>query len=243
MKKIIVLLFLLFCTIPVFAEDKVLILEEVKNHYYYDRHSSIDLFQQEIKMNELKPFVSELEIQNNSDLNKEVFLLFESKGQDGSYNDLMAYLDLKITLDDKVVYEGSGEPLDYSPNSNDLHDYISIGKLNGKSTSHLKIEMNVSEEYTSVSDNSFAYVMYSFYQKEKKEYIEIEELTPDMLYNFLDVWVFCGVCVLFAVLILSLVVYRIKTRYKKKEKKEKKKKKKKKDGEEEVEEEKEEETK
>ncbi len=224
MKKII-LLFLLFCAIPVFAEDKVLILEEVKNHYYYDRHSSIDSFQQEIKMNELKPFVSELDIQNNSDLKKEVYLLFESKGEDGSYNDLMAYLDLKITLDDKAVYEGSGEPLDYSPNSNDLHDYISIGKIKGKDISHLKIEMNVSNEYASVSNNSFAYVTYSFYQKEKKEYIEIEELTPDMLYNFLDVWVFCGVCVLFAVLLLSLVLYRIKTRYKKKEKKEKKKKK------------------
>jgi len=225
MKKIIILLLLLF-SISVNAKEDVLILEGIGKDYYYDRHSSVEEFHQDIKMNELKQIVREIEIQNNSDLSREIYLLFESKGEDGSYNDLMEYLNFKITLDDKTVYEGSGDILDFTE-TEDLYGFISLGKLKKKSNSHLKIEMELSEDYKTISNNSFAYITWKFYQKDKnKEFIEVEELTPNLLYNFLDVWVFCGVCVLFALLLLSLVIYKIKTRYKKKEKKEKKKKRK-----------------
>ena len=228
MKKILfgILVFFLM-TMSVLAKDKTFILEEVNHEFYYDEHSSVDSFQQEIKMKELKPYSHTIQIMNNSDSTKELFLLFESKGEDGSYDDLMDYLHLRILVDDKEVYNDSAETQNLASKHEDLHDFISIGKIKGKELTTLKIEMTVKEEYLSVSNNQFAYVTWKFYQLDKdKDYVEIEELTPALMYNFLDVWVFCGVCVLFALLLLSLYIYRQKTKYKREAKKEEKRKKK-----------------
>lgn len=223
MKKVLIGILVFLFAIPVFAKDKTLILEEVNKEYYYEEHSTVDDFVQEVKMNELKTYENTVQIMNNSDLSKDVFLLFESKGEDGSYDDLMDYLHLSITLDDQEVYNDSAETQNLASKHEDLHDFISIGKLKGKDLSTLKISMTVSEEYKSISDNQFAYVKWTFYQKDKdNDFMEVEELTPALMYNFLDVWVFCGVCVLFAVLLLSLFLYRTKTKRKREQKKEEK---------------------
>ena len=223
MKKVLTILFVFLFTINVSAKDKTFIMEEINHQYYYEEHSTVDSFQQEIKMNDLKTYSNTIQIMNNSDLSQEVFLLFESKGEDGSYDDLMDYLHLKIFLNDKEVYNDSAETQNLASKREDLHDFISIGKIKGKDLSTLKIEMTVSEEYKEISNNQFAYVTWKFYQKDSdKDLVEIEELTPALMYNFLDVWVFCGVCVLFAVLLLSLFYYRLKTKRKREQKKEEK---------------------
>ena len=223
MKKILIGLLMFLFVIDVSAKDKTFIIEEINHQYYYEEHSTVDFFQEEIKMDELKTYSDTIQIMNNSDSSREVFLLFESKGEDGSYDDLMDYLHLKIYLNDKEVYNDSAETQNLASKHEDLHDFISIGKIKEKDLSTLKIEMNVSEEYKNISDNQFAYVSWSFYQKDKdNDFVEIEELTPALMYNFLDVWVFCGVCVLFAVLLLSLYLYRQKTKYKREAKKQEK---------------------
>ena len=153
MKKILIGLLMFLFVIDVSAKDKTFIIEEINHQYYYEEHSTVDFFQEEIKMDELKTYSDTIQIMNNSDSSREVFLLFESKGEDGSYDDLMDYLHLKIYLNDKEVYNDSAETQNLASKHEDLHDFISIGKIKEKDLSTLKIEMNVSEEYKNISDN------------------------------------------------------------------------------------------
>ena len=226
MKKSIVLfsIFLFFVSLPVFAIHNQLVLEEEEGLYTYHEQYLLDEdLTQEIQMNHLEKYTREIGIQNNSDLKKEIFLLFESKAEDGSYNDLMEYLTLTIKMDDKVVYDGSAETQDLATKREDLHDFISLGKMKEKGNATLTIEMSLSEEYKSVSDNQFAYVHWSFYQKDAdKDFVGIEKVAPTSFYNFLDVWVFCGVCILFAVLLLSIFYFKSKRKTKNDDEKEKK---------------------
>ena len=44
----------------------------------------------------------------------------------------------------------------------------------------------------------------------KKEYIEIETLTPEMFYNYLSVWIFCCFCAIVGIIILFMPMIRKK---------------------------------
>ena len=219
-------LLILFIPVMVFSKNKMVVFEEYSNNLYYnERYSSPDDFIQEVTISSGKTYTQSFLLNNRSHLKKDIFLLFESRGEDGSYDDLLEYLNLRILINDKVVYEGSGEIANYATKSEDLYDFISIGKIPEKEDSTLQIEMTIKDEYQELSNNQYAYVEWSFYTQDKnKEYVEVKSISPGTLYNFLEVWVFIGVCLLFSLLLLGLFLYKNRKTYKHKDKKEKKKK-------------------
>ena len=208
-----------FITLSVSAREKTFSLIEYKKGLYYDgRYLKEEQFKKEMDLIQDKKYQDTFVIQNNTKKDREVFLLLESVSAEGSYNDIMEYGYLKVMLGDKVLYEGSSSGMDLATNKESLHDFISLGKITKKDSAKIQIELTVSNEYTAKSKNKFAYVTSSFYiQNKDKSFSVIPEATAQMIYNFLDVWVFCGVCVFIGLLFLSIFYIR-KHPFKKKNK-------------------------
>ncbi len=231
MKKIIIIFLILFSfCISVSAKDKTFSLITYEKDLYYDgRYMKEENFKKTMDLVGDKTYQDTYVIENNTKKEQELFLLLESVAEDGSYNDIMEYSHLKVSLDDTIVYDGSASVMDYTASKNELYDFVSLGKFEKMSSKKLSIELVLSSDYQGKSKNKFAYVTSSFYIKNAdKNFSMIEEATPQMIYNFLDVWVFCGVCVLVSILLLSIIYIR-KHPLKKKEKKEDKEEEKKED--------------
>ena len=221
--KIFVLLLVAFFTIPlVSAKEKTVSFIEYKKGFYYDeRVLKEEGLTKQMNLTGDRKYEETFILRNDSNVKKEVFLSLESMAEDGSYNDIMEYCHLKVVLDGKTLYDGSANIMDYASEKDKLLELVSLGKLEEKSQQKLEIELTLSGEYQNSSKNKFAYVTSSFYTKDKqKNYVLIEKATPQMIYNFLDVWVFCGVCVFIGILLLS--IYYIGKHSNKKKDKEKK---------------------
>ena len=219
--RIFLIILVGFLMMPlVSAKEKTVSFIEYKEAIHYDERSiKEDDFTKEMDLVGDKRYEETFVIRNDSKKKIETFLLLESTSADGSYNDIMDYATLKVSLDDTVLYDGSASVMNYALEREKLYDLVSLGKLEKKSQQNLKIELTLLDSYQSVSNNKFAYITVSFYTKDQnKNYTLIEKATPQMIYNFLDVWVFCGVCVFVGLLILS-ILYVKKHPIKKKEKK------------------------
>jgi len=199
------------------AKEKTVSFIDYKEGFYYDeRRIKEEDFTEEMSLVGDKKYEETFIIRNDSSHKKEVFLALESMAEDGSYNDIMEYCSLKVFLDDKVLYDGSASIMDYVQEREKLQEFVSLGKLDKKSIQELKILLTLTGDYQAKSKNKFAYVTASFYIKDsQKNYTLVEKATPQMIYNFLDVWVFCGVCVLVGLLLLSIYYWK-KNAYKRK---------------------------
>lgn len=210
--------------LSVSAREKTFSLIEYKDSIYYDgRYLKEENFKKEMDFIKDKKYQDTFLIQNDTKKDREIFLLLENISADGSYNDIMEYCHLTVSLDDKIIYDGSASGMDYTTSKGELYDFVSLGKIEKKEIKKLVIELVLSSDYPNLSQNKFAYVTPSFYlQDEDKSFVLIEEATPQMIYNFLSVWIFCGVCVFVALFVLSIFYIR-KHPLKKKEKEDKEK--------------------
>lgn len=218
------LILLSFLSIPVAAkENRVVLIEDKGNLYYDNRYIKENNFTEEVnssKMEYQKDFV----VDNQTKNKREIFLLVESIGQDGSYNDLMDSLHIKVIRDEKVLYDDTGSGIDLSHQERDLHDFISIGSFAFKE--HSTIHVIIDSEEADLS----GYFHYSFYYKDKDNtYTEVLKYTDDMFYNSYDIWIFVCFSIVLAGIILFVLIHRYKIENhpeiakKKREEKEKKK--------------------
>ncbi len=214
--RFLLLVGIVFFTVPVVANENILCLVDNKNNLSYDeRYMDIDSLTKKIDIGSSKIYKESFVIQNTTLESQELFLHLETKAQDGSIDDLLDYLQLKITVDKKVIYEGSASSLNSSLDGNVLLEYIPLGKYDKNQESNCDVEFSIVDSYRSISDNKYAYVYWSFYTKDKdNDYIEIEKLTSEMFYNFLDVWVFCGFCIGVAFIVLAIYYIRMRIEYK-----------------------------
>ena len=225
MKRFILVVFILFSPLFVMAKDVKFSLVDYKgNLSYNDRFISSENFIKKLDVSK-QNFSYQMVVENATLQKQKLFLLLESKSQDGSFDDLLDYLSIQVMVDDDLIYDGSASIMNYSNQKNDFRDFISLGTFSKKSSHTLKVEMTIDEEYYPSSTNQFAYIYFSFYTQKNKEYVEIEEVRNDMIYNTLDIREFSLICILVASLIfifLFLRYRRKRTSILKKSKKEEK---------------------
>ena len=215
---------LLFSSFNVFSKESRLSIVEYKDNIYYNQDViKEDDFSTEINLLKENSKTLEFSIDNTMKKKEELFLLIDSVGQDGSYNELLDYLEVTIKVDDKVIFDDSLEEMNRSSDEGELREFISIGKIASRDIVHLSIEVRVLDEYKRVSKNEFSYIYCSFYRKDKNNnYLEIEGIDSSTLYNVLDIWVFSIVSAVVA--LIGIVVLYFHYKRKGKPKKEKKKK-------------------
>ena len=211
MKKII-LVFLLFCFIPVYAKDDTFYLTKQKGAIYYDeRFLDTSLLQVEVDTQNNDTYDTSFQIENATGENQKLYLLMDSKSEDGTFNELLESVAVSVRFQDKVIYDGTASIFNDSGDSSHLHSFVYLGDFKNNQGGLLEISFNIAEDYFKESKNSFAYVSYSLYtMNQNKEYIKIETLTPEMLYNYLSVWIFCIFCTFVGLFILFLPTIRKK---------------------------------
>ena len=221
--KLLIIL-LLFSSLTVYAKSNRVSIVSYKDNIYYNQDViQEEDFSKEINLSKESSKTMEFTIDNTMKKDQEVFLLIDTVGQDGSYNELLDYLNVTIKADDKEIYHGSLEQMNHSTSEDQLREFISIGKVPGRDFVKLTIDVQVSNEYKSISNNRYSYIYCSFYRRDKnKNYLEIEGIASEELYNVLDVWVFSIASAVIA--IIGIIVLYFHYRRKGKPKKEKKKK-------------------
>lgn len=208
-----ILLIIIFClSIPVYGKEDTLYLTKQKGSIYYDeRFIDTSLLSLEVDTTKNETYDTSFKVENATGEDQKIYLLMDSKSEDGTFNELLESVAVQVTYQNKVVYDGTASIFNDSGDSKELHGFIYLGNIKKNDGDTLKIIFNVSDSYYKESNNSYAYVSFSFYtMTQKKEYIEIETLTPEMFYNYLSVWIFCVFCAFVGILILFMPMIRKK---------------------------------
>ncbi len=212
-RKIIIIL-LLFFTIPVYAKDDVFYMTKQKDSVYYDeRFIDSSLLEVEVDTTKDNTYETSFQIENATGEDQKLYLLMDSKSEDGTFNELLESVAVRVTYQDKVVYDGSAAIFNDSGESSELNGFVFLGDIENSQGGLLNIAFNVSDDYYKESNNTFAYVSYSFYKlNEKKEYVAIETLTAEMFYNYLSVWIFCIFCAVVGGIIIFMPIIKKKVK-------------------------------
>ena len=225
MKKIyfIMLLVLFIFPITIFSKNNVLSLVEDKGYLYYDQKYQKDKdFTIRIKQDEV--YKNIFTIKNDTTHSHPLYLLLESNSFEESNDDVLDYLMISITRDGELIYNGSANIFNYSSDSTKLHEFVSLNKFTGRSSSNIEIGLQLSDDYFSQHKNSYTYVTFSFYTDgEDNEKLLLNPYTKEMFYNYLDVWIFCLFCIFISLVFLIIIFIRkrMKTKNLKREEKNK----------------------
>ena len=120
-------------------------------------------------------YTDELIIENGTSTTYRLFFKVIEKNQSDVSNNLLDYINMKIYLDDSLIYDGKVKGLDYNNNGVNLQEAIEIGDFPGGRRAVMKAETTLSTDYNNPEDNDFSEIDWQFYA----EYDEKEEPTPD----------------------------------------------------------------
>ena len=189
MKKILfsITLFIIMC-IPVYADNnKIYFTENNKRIYYKDYDGT---FLKHLEMLPGEEYNDTLEIENNTKEDYKLFLKFIDKNESNQASELLDNLEMKIYLDDNLVYEGNSKGLIYQDGDYILEDVITIGNMKSKSKHILKVNTKLSSNYTNKDNNDYSYLNWLFYaQYDNKGNIKPINEVPNTIDNLYS-WIF-----------------------------------------------------
>ena len=186
MKKFILFISLLILFTPqVYAKENKLYFTESDNHLYYES-SLLDenLFMNHTDMVPGDSYKDELIIENGTDTKYTLYLKVLSKEQSSDADELLENIFMKITLDDKVIYDGKATGLDYTNQGIDLQKAILLGDFTPSKKSKMVVETKLSENYDNTEFSDSLYIDWSFYAQygNNNQPVEIIE-SPNTMKN------------------------------------------------------------
>ena len=188
MKKILfsIILFIFMC-IPVYADsNKIYFTESDKRIYYQDYDGT---FLKHLEMLPGEEYNDTLEIENNTKEDYKLFLKFIDKNESNQASELLDNLEMKIYLDDNLIYEGNSKGLIYQDGDYILDDVITIGNMKPKSEHILKVITKLSDNYTNKDNNELSYLNWVFFaqygNKGDIKPIDKNPKTNDNLYTYI----------------------------------------------------------
>lgn len=175
MKKLLLsLIGFLIAITPVFAAENKLYFTESGDRLLYSGSLLDDnIFMKHLDMTPGSSYTDELIIENGTSTTYKLFFKVIEKS-DVSH-DLLDYIDMKIYLDDVLIYDGKVKGLDYNNDGVNLQNAIELGDFPGRRKAVMKVETSLSTDYSNQEDNDLSEVDWQFYA----EYYEEEEPTPE----------------------------------------------------------------
>lgn len=209
MKKILLFISMLVFVAPVYARENKLYFTESDDRIYYEsKLLDEDVFMKHTEMVPGESFVDELIIENGTNTKYTLFFKVLPKEQSVAADRLLENIIMKISIDDKVVYEGRATGLDYTNSGINLQEAILLGDFVPSKESKMVVETMLSEEYSDTINNEFSYVDWAFYaQYEDSEPDEIIKIPNTMNNSFSVIPVFSIIIILLG---LSIIFYACK---------------------------------
>ena len=171
MKKII--LFLLISSlfvIPVFARDNRLYLVEADGGLYYES-ALIDenVFMKHLDMVPGKSYTDILKIENGA--SDKYLLFFKINDVDDEF---LRNINMKIYLDNTLIYNGVATGEDYVGNNINLRDIVSLGYIEPGVDHEMKVITQLSPDYSDITNEALSSIDWTFYA----QYPATEEPDP-----------------------------------------------------------------
>ena len=173
MKKVlsiilIVLVYMMFLQ-PVYAKENVLYLTENDKRIYYESQFDENVFMKHLDMVPGSSFSDELIIKNKAKTNYNLFFKVIPREQSVLADELLDYINMKVFLDDKLLYDGKAKGLDYLDNGINLQNAVRIGEFTKGKVAIMRVEVSLSPEYNNTENNELSYIDWAFYAQYEKE--------------------------------------------------------------------------
>ena len=166
MNKKILLFILLIVLLPIntLAKDNRLYFSEIDKKLYYDSNIlDKNIFMNHIDMVPGKSYHDKLLIENDSNKDYTLYFKVDVKNQSDDAMDLLENIEMKLYLDNILIYDGGVLGIDYNKTGFNLRDAIKIGNISKKSNIYLDSYTKLSEDYDNINNHEYSYVDWNFY--------------------------------------------------------------------------------
>lgn len=213
MKKFILFISLLLLIVsPVYAKENKLYFTESDNRLYYEsKLLNEDVFMKHTDMVPGNSYRDELIIENGTNTKYTLYFKALPRKQSKEADELLESIMMKMTLDGKVIYEGTATGLDYNEQGIDLQKAILLGDFIPSKNSKMIVETKLSENYDNTEYSGFSYIDWIFYAQSDNSKPPVEIIvSPNTMKNSFPF------TIVFSVFIVLIGFGIIKSAYKKK---------------------------
>ncbi len=206
MKKIIaILLMFTIFIIDVDAEvkNKLYFTEDGKELVYDSGLLNKKMFMSHIDLIPNQVNTDLLMIENGSSNSCELFFRVVDVKQSDKANNLLNFINMKIYIDEELIYDGTVKGNDIKGNGVDLKNTISLGTFEPGDVSELKAVTQLSKDYTDPYTEITSNTDWQFYaQCVGEEVLPINPNTGDFAGSLLII-----ICIIFAIISLTIFLY------------------------------------
>lgn len=194
MKKYIIYLLvigLFFISTPVNAKTNKISIYEDDNRLYYSNSNNDNIFIDHDNMTPGVEYEDYLKIENNSKKDNELYLQFVDSNNSSISSSLLDYIELKLYLDDELIYYGSARGVNYDTNGINLDDVVKIKTIKSGDVSKLKVVSKLADEYSLDKGLDSSDLEWHFYTIMNDEVVEIENgvKTKDNIKSYVVVFI------------------------------------------------------
>lgn len=205
MKKVLLLIaMILFIANPTYAkENKLYFTESGKQRINYE---SKLLDKEYFLKHDLVPgekYTDELLIENGTKTKYTLYFKIIPREQSEEANQLLEEINMKITIDGKVTYEGKATGLSYTDNGINLHEAILLGDFEPSKESRMVVETILPEEYSNTDSSISSFIDWQFYAQYEEKLIVINPNTGDNVSKYLKIAVCCGIVIILIAFLYS----------------------------------------
>ena len=180
MKKTISIIMLLIIMISFYcvnAKNNVLYFVKQGNKLVYESDIEENIFMQHLDMIPGSSYTDELEIENGTNTSYKLYLKVNEIEQNETADKLLDSIDMKVYLDEELIYDGKAKGIDYSNNGINLQNAIFLKEFESNDKSLLKAEVKLSEEYSN-KNSVLSKINWEFYAQYENEQPQIIENVP-----------------------------------------------------------------
>ena len=202
MKKItftIIVFFIMICNIS--AETNTLEFTEKGNKLFYNTETYDDnTFINHPDMIPGKEYRDELVIENKSDTKYRLYLKVNNIEENEELAEFIKNIEMRVYLDDKLVYEGYADGLDY--NKINLKNSVLLGDYKEGQKGKLTVYTKLSEEYenTNIISGNIEWEFYANYGD------DIFVINPDTKDNIMTILTTSSIILMLLFLIIVIIV-------------------------------------
>ena len=181
MKKVLLIIVLMFSLVTVYAKENKLYFYEKDDRLYFE--SSLldqDVFMKHEDMVPGSKYTDTLKIENGTETPYNLYFKIVPPNQTQQAQELLEYIEMKITLDGKLIYDGRATGLDYTNSGVNLQKAVLLGEFKPSKESVMVVNTHLKEEYSNTLNRDSSHIDWSFYvqygdEEEPTEIIEVPD--------------------------------------------------------------------
>lgn len=153
-----------------------------------------------------RTYKDELIIKNGTTVDYMLYFTVKEVEQSKESKEFLDHIEMKIYIDDRLIYEGYVKGLDYLENGINLQNALKIGEYKPNEEHKMTVETTLDLEYDDITEKDASWIHWEFYAVYEEEVIPIEK-NPNTYDNINKLFV---IFVISLILIVAIVIIMYK---------------------------------